>query len=67
MIRLSFRRGLLMAAVLTAGGFAVSTAGCSYDPQPTDGKLYCSDAGDCPEGYSCTVCGTYNDRQVIPV
>jgi hypothetical protein len=26
---------------------------CKYDPQPADGTLRCSTAGECPDGYSC--------------
>lgn len=43
--------GIAMMAFLTAA------AGCKYDPQPGEGALGCSIAGECPEGYSCRVNG----------
>jgi hypothetical protein len=37
-------------------GFGV---GCSYEPRLVDGTLRCSSSGaECPQGYSCSACGT---------
>jgi hypothetical protein len=38
---------------LVAGGLLIFAAGGCYNPQIADGKLGCSQAGECPDGFEC--------------
>lgn len=45
-------RPALLALMLAAATIALAASAC-FNPQPTSGRVTCSEFGECPRGYYC--------------